>query len=155
MSGGHIFCLVNKSYRVYLVALDDEQPELTDVYDFWEEEEIDIDEVHEILGLRGYNATFKTADYEWVAKKEDVKAILTVRDNADNYVDSWMVAAPFIDILRSAPFKWFPTVEALLPSFESEFQNTNQICIWTGTLSRKPTTNTIVAFKRASQKSDS
>ena len=52
-----------------------------------------------------------------------MKAILTVRDNADKYVDSWMVAAPFIDILRSAPFKWFPTVETLLPSFESEFQN--------------------------------
>ena len=84
---------------------------------------IDIDEVHEILGLRGYNATFKTAGYEWVAKKEDVKAILTVRDNADKYVDSWMVAAPFIDILRSAPFKWFPTVEALLPSFECEYQD--------------------------------
>jgi len=107
----------------FTVIHDDEQPELTDVYDFWDEEEIDIDEVHEILGLRGYNATFKTADYEWVAKKEDVKAILTVRDNADKYVDSWMVAAPFIDILRSAPFKWFPTVETLLPSFESEFQN--------------------------------
>ena len=73
--------------------------------------------------MRGYNATFKTADYEWVAKKEDVKAILTVRDNADQYVDSWLVAAPFIDILRSAPFKWFPTVETLLPSFASEFQN--------------------------------
>ena len=52
-----------------------------------------------------------------------MKAILTVRDNADKYVDSWLVAAPFIDVLRSAPFKWFPTVETLLPSFESEFQN--------------------------------
>ena len=106
----------------FTVIHDDEQPEITDIFEFWEEEVIDMDEVNEILGLRGYNATFKTADYEWLAKQEDVKAILTVRDNADKYVDSWMVAAPFIDILRSAPFKWMPTVEVLLPSFEYEFQ---------------------------------
>lgn len=107
----------------YTVIHDDEQPELTDVWDFWEDEDIDIDEVHEILGLRGYNATFKTANYGWVAKQEDVKAILTVRDNADKYVDSWMAAAPFIDILKSAPYKWMPTVEVLLPSLELEYMN--------------------------------
>merc|ERR1712029_156353 len=81
----------------YRVVHDDEQPELTDLYAFEDEEEIDADEFHEILGLRGYNATFKTADYEWVAEHDEIKAILTVRVNAEKYVDSWMVAAPFMD----------------------------------------------------------
>lgn len=105
----------------YTVVHDDEQTELTDLFDAEEEEVIDIDELHEILGLRGYNATFKTAGYNWVADNPDVKAILTVRDNPDKYVDSWLVAAPFIEILRQKPFCWLNTVEALLPSFEAEF----------------------------------
>ena len=105
----------------YTVVHDDEQTELTDLFDAEEEEVIDIDELHEILGLRGYNATFKTAGYNWVADNPDVKAILTVRDNPDKYVDSWLVAAPFIEILRQKPFCWLNTVEALLPSFEKAF----------------------------------
>ena len=107
----------------YTVVHDDEQAELTDLYDFWEEEIIDIDEFHRILGLRGYNATFKTANYRWVARNENVKAILTVRDNADKYVDSWMAAAPFVDLMKVAPYKWMPTVETLLPSLEDEYMD--------------------------------
>lgn len=105
----------------YTVVHDDEQTELTDLFDAEEEEDIDIDDFHEILGLRGYNATFKTAGYHWVAENPDVKAILTVRDNPDKYVDSWLVAAPFVDILRQKPFSWLDTVDVLLPSFEAEF----------------------------------
>jgi len=108
----------------YTVVHDDEQTELTDLYNaWWELETIDIDEVHEILGLRGYNATFKTAGYDWVVDNPKVKAILTVRDSPDKYVDSWLVAAPFIDIVRQKPFCWLNTVDALLPSFESEFMH--------------------------------
>jgi len=105
----------------YQVVHDDEQPEITDLFDAWEEDEIDMDEVHEILGLRGFNATFKTANYKWVARNEDVKAILTVRDNPDKYVKSWLVAAPFLEIIKQRPFTWMETVDILLPSLEAEY----------------------------------
>ena len=106
----------------YTVIHDDEHTELTDIYAAEQKEDIDMDEMHEILGLRGYNATFKTAGYRWVARHDEVKAILTVRDNADKYVDSWIVAAPFIDIVEQRPFSFFNTAQELLPSFEAEFK---------------------------------
>ena len=74
----------------YKTIHDDEQLELTDIFDAWEEDDIDDDEFHEILGLRGYNATFKT-DFFWVVNHPEVKAILTVRDDPDKYVDSWLL----------------------------------------------------------------
>ena len=74
----------------YSVVHDDEQTELTDLYAAEDRGGIDMDDFHEILGLRGYNATFKTANYKWVAENPEVKAILTVRDNPDKFVDSWL-----------------------------------------------------------------
>lgn len=106
----------------YAVIHDDEQPEVMDLYAAEEREEIDEDEFHEILGMRGYNATFKTG-YEWVAKQPNIKAILTVRDNPDTYVDSWLVAAPFVDLMKQRPFCWMETVQVLMPSFEEEFMD--------------------------------
>ena len=44
----------------YVVVHDDEETELTDLFSAAEKEEIDSDEYHQILGLRGYNASFKT-----------------------------------------------------------------------------------------------
>jgi len=105
----------------YVVMHDDEQTEETDLYAAYEDDMFDDDRLHEILGLRGYNATFKTADYEWVAEHAEVKGILTVRDDPDTYVDSWLVAAPFIDIVQRAPFKWMPTVRELMPELRAEY----------------------------------
>lgn len=105
----------------YTVVHDDEQTELTDIYARWEEEDIDEDEFHEILGLRGFNATVKTAELSWVLNHPESKAILTVRDNPDKYVDSWLVAAPFIDIIRRRPFCWMKTANVLIDSLEYEF----------------------------------
>jgi hypothetical protein len=104
----------------YTVIHDDEQPELVDLYAAEGRGDIGEDEFHEILGLRGYNATFKT-DYEWVAQRPNIKAILTVRDNPDKYVDSWLVAAPFVDLMKQRPFCWMKTVQILMPDFEAEF----------------------------------
>lgn len=126
----------------YTVVHDDEQTQLTDLYyylygDEEEEEDEDYDEedeeemkyydgiedrFHEILGLRGYNATFKTASPRFVARHENVKAILTIRDNPDKYVDSWLSAAPFFEIVTKRPYTWMKTVDALLPSLESEYR---------------------------------
>jgi len=106
----------------YTVVHDDEQTELTDLFAAEERGDIDMDTFHDILGLRGFNATLKTAGHNWVAKHPEVKAILTVRDTPDKYVDSWLVAAPFIDMLYKRPFCWFSTVDELLPSLESEFR---------------------------------
>jgi hypothetical protein len=109
----------------YTVIHDDEQPEVMDLYTAKEREEIDEDEFHEILGMRGYNATFKTfkTGYEWVAKQPNIKAILTVQDNPDTYVNSWLVAAPFIGLMKQRPFCWMETVQVLMPSFEVEFMD--------------------------------
>eukprot|EP00580_Thalassiosira_gravida_P005143 CAMPEP_0201655104 /NCGR_PEP_ID=MMETSP0493-20130528/45838_1 /ASSEMBLY_ACC=CAM_ASM_000838 /TAXON_ID=420259 /ORGANISM="Thalassiosira gravida, Strain GMp14c1" /LENGTH=362 /DNA_ID=CAMNT_0048131681 /DNA_START=79 /DNA_END=1167 /DNA_ORIENTATION=+ len=108
----------------YVVIHDDEQAEETDVYSAYEDELFDDDRFHEILGLRGYNATFKTAGHEWVAAHPEVKGILTVRDDPDKYVDSWLVAAPFIDIMEQRPFKWMRTVEELMPELSYEYRHT-------------------------------
>jgi len=105
----------------YVVMHDDEQTEETDLYAAYEDDMFDDDRLHEILGLRGYNATFKTAEYEWVAEHPEVKGILTVRDDPDKYVDSWLVAAPFIDIVQRAPFKWMTTVKELMPELRVEY----------------------------------
>lgn len=107
----------------YTVVHDDEQTEITDLYDAEEEEDIDADEMHEILGLRGFNATFKTASYRWVADHPEVKAIVTVRDTPDKYVDSWLLAAPFMKTLEKMPYRWMPTVKTLMPSFEAEYKH--------------------------------
>jgi hypothetical protein len=107
----------------YTVIHDDEQTELTDLFDAIEEEDIDDDYMHEILGLRGYNATFKTADYDYVAQHPEVKAILSIRDTPDKYVDSWLLAAPFMTILEKRPFCWMSTVQTLIPSFEAEYKH--------------------------------
>ena len=80
-----------------------------------EEEEIDTDEFHEILGLRGYNASFKT-NYEWVQNNEEVMGILTVRDTPEKYIQSWSVAAPFVQLLEH-PWIVFKPLLLVLRSF--------------------------------------
>lgn len=83
----------------YFALLDDEETELTDILYVVEEGTIDSDEFHEILGLRGYSASFKT-EYEWVQSHEEVKAILPVRDTPEKYVDSCSCPLlPFLLIL--------------------------------------------------------
>lgn len=106
----------------YTPVHDDEQTEITDLYQALEKKHISIDKFHEILGLRGYNATFKTAYYEWVAEHSEVKAILTVRDSPDQYVNSWLQAASFVDIMECIPFRLMPTVHVLKESFDAEFK---------------------------------
>lgn len=105
----------------YSVVHDDEQTELADIFYAVTEETIDSDEFHEILGLRGYNASFKT-EYEWVQSHEEVKAILTVRDTPEKYVNSWSIAVVFVDIVEQIPFRWMPSVRALRQSIFNEFK---------------------------------
>jgi len=107
----------------YTVVHDDEQVELTDVLDAHEEDDINDNELHDILGLRGYNVTFKTANYSYVVQHPEVKAILSIRDTPDKYVDSWLLAAPFMTMLEKRPYCWMRTVQALIPSFEAEYKH--------------------------------
>ena len=106
----------------YGVVHDDEQVELTDLFAAESRGDIDMDEFHVILGLRGYNVTMKTANYEWVAKHPEVKAILTVRDNPDKYVNSWLAAAPFMNIIEQRPYCWMTSVVEIFPSLVSEYK---------------------------------
>ena len=52
----------------------------------------------------------------------EVKAILTVRDDPDKYVDSWLAAALFVEILKRPPFCWMATVNELMESFVEEYR---------------------------------
>mmetsp|Transcript_11240 Transcript_11240/g.31747 ORF Transcript_11240/g.31747 Transcript_11240/m.31747 type:complete len:357 (-) Transcript_11240:488-1558(-) len=106
----------------YSAVHDDEQVELGDLYYYWEEDVIDGDQFHDILGQRGYNATFKTADYKWVAKRPHVKAILTMRDSPESYVQSYLTAAPFVEMMHMFPFRYMPTVQGLQESFDAEWK---------------------------------
>ena len=81
-----------------------------------------MNEMNEILDKRGYNATFKTASYDWVARHPEIQAILTVRDKPEDYVESWLVAAPFVKLLERAPYRWMKTVQVLMPDFEEEYR---------------------------------
>eukprot|EP00729_Bicosta_minor_P001771 gene1771-14111_t len=105
----------------FLSIHDDEQPDLAE--EFWAEEvgAITKDQLHQLFGMYGYNASFKT-DYHWVAKHPEVKAILTVRDSPDKYVDSWLKAAPFVDLMQQRPYTWMPSSRALVQSFEEEYK---------------------------------
>ena len=104
----------------YRVIHDDEHVELSDLYDSLEEDNITWDEFHVLAGNRGFNVSFKT-DWEWAVEKPDMKIILTVRDNPEKYVNSWLAASKFIDILQLRPFCWMKHTAALMPSFESEY----------------------------------
>ena len=73
----------------YAAVHDDEQTKLTDLYAAEDRKEIDMDEFHEILGLRGYNATFKTADYHWVEKHPEVRRSLPCEIIQ---INTWIVA---------------------------------------------------------------
>jgi len=111
----------------YKAIHDDEHVEITDLEVALEEEVIDNEEYWRILGLRGYNATFKggviySGDWIRAHAEHGVKVILTVRDTPDAYVDSWLWAAPFIEILQTAPFCWMKTAQLLLPDFLEEYK---------------------------------
>ena len=106
----------------YKVIHDDEHFRLQDLYDEEDEGEITWDEFHEQAGRRGFNATFKSG-YEWAKNHPEVKTILTVRDNPDKYVDSWLAAVEFIDTLKRPPYCWMPASEILMESFEDEYLN--------------------------------
>ena len=56
---------------------DDEFLDNADLFEAEEEDEITEDELVELLGRRGYNASFKT-DFKWAKRHPEVKAILTV-----------------------------------------------------------------------------
>jgi hypothetical protein len=67
----------------YTVVHDDEEVELTDLYHAWENDLIDEDGFHDLLGKRGYNATFKSSSKEWVVSSptcldECASPILTI-----------------------------------------------------------------------------
>jgi len=105
----------------YTVIHDDEHVLLIDVMDAVENEVIDVDEFHDILGLRGYNVSFKTG-HDYVVKHPEIKGILTVRDTPEKYVDSWLQGAPFVKLLEQRPFCWMENVKNLFPSFEAEYK---------------------------------
>mmetsp|Transcript_51835 Transcript_51835/g.58756 ORF Transcript_51835/g.58756 Transcript_51835/m.58756 type:complete len:354 (-) Transcript_51835:173-1234(-) len=110
----------------YNAIHDDEHVEITDLEVAYEEEVVNSEEYYRILGLRGYNATFKGGviwdNGAYIRAHPDVKVILTVRDTPDAYVDSWLWAAPFIEMLQTAPFCWMTTAQLLLPDFLEEYK---------------------------------
>ena len=49
------------------------------------------------------------------------KAILTVRDSPDKYVDSWLTVARFIDDIGYRPYRWFVPAQQTEASLQYEY----------------------------------
>ena len=99
----------------YKTLHDDEAPAVTDLYGALYRHEITEDELHEKLGERGFNCSFMYSGYQWAAAQENVKVILTTRDDPAKWVDSWLVVADVVDILARPPFIWSRRVRDIMP----------------------------------------
>lgn len=97
----------------YQVVHDEENPRLYDVYRDFYEGKYDENELHRLIGERGYNATFKSNTYKWAGMQEDVKVVLTTRSNVDKWVESWISVAYLGDLLEKPPFAWIPSARGL------------------------------------------
>ena len=118
---------------------------------------ISEDELMQIMGIYGYNVTFKT-QYLWAVDHPEIKSafsflfsqmlfsfslshdtddfecccllsavaiikgILTVRDDPDAYVDSWLNAVPYVDYMKQRPFRWMGVVQQMMPEIEGEYK---------------------------------
>ena len=105
----------------YSVVHDDEHADMASLFEQEEEGKITEDDLHVTFGKMGYNVSFKSSP-EWVLKHSEVKVILTVRDSADGYVDSWINAAPFVDLMQTRPFLWMTVAQQMLPSLLAEYK---------------------------------
>ena len=108
----------------YNVVHDEENPRLYDVYRDFYKGKFDEDELHRLIGQRGYNATFKSNTYKWSGQQEDVKVILTTRTNVDKWVTSWISVAYLGDLLERPPFAWLPSARGLRALRHSLFKYT-------------------------------
>lgn len=97
------------------VVHDDETPRLWDFYRDYYNGKINEDEMHIRIGLRGYDVSFKSNTYQWAARHDDVKVILTLRDDPNKWVQSWLKVAYLGDLLEKPPFSWVPAAIALQP----------------------------------------
>ena len=95
------------------VVHDEENPRLYDVYRDYYLGKFNEDELHRKIGERGYNATFKSNTYKWAGTQDDVKVVLTTRDNVDKWVTSWISVAYLGDLLEKPPFAWVPSARGL------------------------------------------
>jgi len=105
----------------YTVIHDDEHVELRELYEWYEDGEISWDELNGVAGQIGFNATFKTG-WEWAKVHPEVKVILTVRDSAEKYAESWLKAVTFIDIIERMPYRWMRNSNQLYESFYDEYK---------------------------------
>lgn len=97
----------------YTVLHDEETPRVYDLYRDFYAGKISDNALHEGLGNRGFNATFRSTNVDWASKQDGVKVILTVRDDVSRWVDSWRSVAYLGDLLHSAPFSWVPSARGL------------------------------------------
>lgn len=72
---------------------------------------------------RGYNVsvTSDSDDIEACFERPNCRAILTVRESAEVWVDSWLTALTFPLALESRPFKWIRTVQKLQAEIHEEY----------------------------------
>eukprot|EP00542_Grammatophora_oceanica_P009920 CAMPEP_0194043714 /NCGR_PEP_ID=MMETSP0009_2-20130614/15292_1 /TAXON_ID=210454 /ORGANISM="Grammatophora oceanica, Strain CCMP 410" /LENGTH=331 /DNA_ID=CAMNT_0038688017 /DNA_START=61 /DNA_END=1055 /DNA_ORIENTATION=+ len=109
----------------YTFVHDDTVAEVSDVYAKLSAKTISIDDFVEEIGQRGFDAIFLFSDefIQWTARTDDVQVLLTKRDNAKKWAESWLTVTSFVDSVGSRPFIWSQTGRDMLPYFQLVFKH--------------------------------
>ena len=81
----------------------------------------------DMAGQRGFDAMGSAVmlpyDFvEWAATQDDIKIVITLRDNARKWAESWITVNYAIDLLESRPFTFIPGMQDFMPAVEHEFR---------------------------------
>ena len=81
---------------------------------------LSADEFYEVMEDEGYNATTRlwtAEEFDWLKRSPHVKVIMTVKDDVDKWVESFMIYAQYYTYEFDRPYKWFTTVQNVMPFY--------------------------------------
>lgn len=100
----------------YTPLHDPERMSISDLSSALFAETIPVDEFANEIGNRGFDA-FLYYGYDFVdwCVREKRRVVLTLRDDAKGWAESWRRAVPILDYLEGRPFVWARPVQEILP----------------------------------------
>mmetsp|Transcript_22301 Transcript_22301/g.46207 ORF Transcript_22301/g.46207 Transcript_22301/m.46207 type:complete len:337 (+) Transcript_22301:189-1199(+) len=105
----------------YTPMHDNERLEMADLFGalFDSESPMPVDEFAEELGNRGFDsAMYYGYDFIQYCVDHNIKVVLTVRDSAEKWAESWLRVVGSADLLKQRPYVWSKTAKQFGPSFE-------------------------------------